>query len=340
MNLLHAVFIFALTKNHCVHASAPKDISIGDLIPTQQEEGRSRSRLSMINKTRTKSDDRIRTLNAIDDSQRVSALVMLARQNVSNEQRLPVELHHVIHQYFDYNEIRTLFQILTSSEDRKCALGFESYDQMHQEYPTRSSKISYLKTLRDDQVEWTDDAVDAWLYPRAIKFGDDNQFIVHLTLNWSPIIPRQSSADSRGNPKAINWNAVSRLKHLKYLRLGYLKFTVSMQDISSLPDTLRYLDIAGCIWTEPSGDMDLSLLPRGLREFNGCKCEGMTGLLKLAAPHSNLTTLVLENTGFQNYRGLAQLPPFLYLLNLLGTQLHLTRSEFDYLDDRVICLVH
>lgn len=284
---------------------------------------------------------RFRDLDPIEDCHKVSALVMLAQRNVSSALQIPSELQQVIHEYSDLNEIRTLFEILTLSEDKKGILGFESYEAMHQKHPTRSSKVLHLANLRDDgeQCDNGYNEEDSWCDPRAVKFGQDNRFIIGI--NWTPIITvpiilMQCPPDFSHIPKAINWKAIGALKHLRYLRFGYLKLNVSMHDIKSLPDSVQSLDIAGCVWTEPSGDVDLSLLPSGLREFNGCECEGMTGLLKFAAPHSNLTVLRLAHTLIHDVSGLNDMPPSLKTLYLSGKRLNLTEADFNFLIDKLM----
>ena len=150
----------------------------------------------------------------------------------------------------------------------------------------------------------------------------------------TPVVTVPCGVDPSHDPKAINWSAVGGLKHLRYLRLYYLKLNVSMQDISSLPDSLRLLSIRGSVWAEPSGDVDVSLFPPGLKEFRACECEGMTGLLNLAAPSSNLTDLALEQTEIQDVSGLHAMPPSFESLYLSGTRLNMIRSDFEFLIEK------
>ena len=250
---------------------------------------------------------RFRNLDPIDDPRKVSALVMLAQQHVTSTLCIPLELQQVIHEYSDYNEIRILFQILTSLEDRKAVLGFESYEQMHQKYPRRSAKILYLNNLRDD----------------AVKF-DGNGFVIDV--DWTPYTSDHRGADSKSDPKSIHWNAINGLKHLRSLRLRRLALNVSIKDISGLPASLRTLNIAGCVWTEPSGDVDVSLFPPGLERLYGRDSKGMTGVLHLAAPHSNLTELILWNTDIQNVSGVHTVPPLFHSLYLSRKGLRMTQS--------------
>ena len=349
MDVITSLVIIVMAEACFRKVVAPNELFVrypsedGDRWHLEQAEDRLRW---MINQAKTKSDDQIRSqkgkwrfrnLDPIDDSQRVSALVMMAQQNIPRRLRIPNELHQAIHEYSDYNEIRTLFRILTSSEDRKGVLGFESYGEMHQEYPTKLDKVRYLKHFRqfrdgEEKEDNESDEDNAWFDPQTIKFGsngDHNQFIIGI--NWTPVVTVPYGAYPSHDPKSINWRAIGGLKHLRYLRLDYLKLNVSMHDISSLPDSLRLMGIRRCAWTESSGNVDVSLFPPGLREFHGCECEGMTGSLNLAAPSSNLTDLRLEETEIQDVSGLHAMPPSFESLYLSGPRLNISKSDFELL---------
>ena len=315
--IIRCLVIIVFTTEFLIHATKSRNKSI----PLHKAGLDS----STISKTGNQLCDRtgsglFQNLDPIDDSQRVSALVMLAQQNVPNKIRIPPELQQIIHQYFDYNEIRTVFKILTSTKDRKGVLGFENYHKMHQEHPCKLAKILYLSG-------------ETMVFRRgAFGFSDQQRFIV--SIDWTPYIAMQWRGHSRHDPTTINWNAIGQLKHLQYLRLAALRLNVSMQDIKSLPDSLRSLNIAGCVWTEPEGDVDISLFPSGLRVFIGFACEGMTGILKLAAPHSNLTTLRLERTEIRDVSGIHALPRKFKSLYLSGARLNLSQSYIAFFREK------
>ena len=221
----------------------------------------------------------------VDDSHRVCARLMLAQQKQNiPKQQIPAELIEIIHQYSDYNEIRTLFHILTSPEDREKVFEFTSYVQMDRYLPSRADKVAHLRRrLGRGKLH------DA----NKITFDDQDVFIQKL---WfvSDVSDRFARA-----PNTFNWDAMGKLQHLEELMLGNLGTAISMEDIRKLPKSLKNLDILANMWTEPSGDVDLSLLPCGLEEFSATNCRGMNGILKFDAPNSNLVELLLRNTNLQ-----------------------------------------
>ena len=179
MKVAVTLLIIVVAKACFREAVASKELFVrypsedGDHWHLEQTEDRLRL---MINQAKTKADDQIRiqkgkwrfrNLNPIDDSQRVSALVMMAQQNISRRLRIPNELHEVIHRYADYNEIRTLFRILTSPEDRKGVLGFETHGEMHREYPTKSEKVRYLKNFRQFKDNGENTCCDSAMWCRS-----------------------------------------------------------------------------------------------------------------------------------------------------------------------------
>ena len=86
----------------------------------------------------------------IDDPQKRMTIFLLAQHNLISSKRIPADSYRVISDYSDYihhNEIRSLFRILPR-EDRRGVLGFDDYHQMHQRYPSRTTKVEYLKTLQ------------------------------------------------------------------------------------------------------------------------------------------------------------------------------------------------
>ena len=225
----------------------------------------------------------------VDDSHRVCARFMLAQQKQNKPKlQIPAELIEIIHQYSDYNEIRTLFQIMTSPEDRQKVFGFTSYVQMHRYLPSTADKVAYLKKgLGEGTLH------GVFGKANKITFDDQNVFIQKL---W--FVSDASGRSARASD-VFNWDAIGELQHLEELMLGNLGMSISMDDIQKLPKSLKNLDIRGNIWTTPSGDVDLSLLPRGLEEFSAVACQGMSGFLKFNAPDSNLVQLLLRFTTLQ-----------------------------------------
>ena len=238
----------------------------------------------------------------VGDSHRVCARFMLAQQRHNNPKlRIPVELTKIIHQYSDYNEIRTLFQILTSPKDRKEILGFTSYVQMHLYLPSRADKIAHLKkglktrllpSLEyDPESDNESDSEDVWQdHVNTIGFGDQDVFIHRLGF--------QSNLPN-GSAISFNWDALTQLTQLEELTITNLDMSISMDDIRKLPKSLRVLSIRGNVWSDPSGDVDLGLLPLGLEVFEADSCRGMNGILGLNAPYSNLVKLDLRDTALQ-----------------------------------------
>ena len=244
----------------------------------------------------------------VDDSHRVCARFMLAHQRHNIPKlRIPAELYEIIHQYFDYNDIRTLFQIRTSPQDRQTVFGFTSYVKMHRYLPSRAAKVTHLKDLKGDWViGWNLDSdaesdTDGETDPaNGVKFDDQDVFIRKLWF-WN-----------RGPNSVLNWEVIAKLTHLKELRIGYLDMSISMEDIRKLPQSLKVLDIRGNIWTTAAGDVDLSLLPRGLEKFVADNCQGMHGILEFDAPESNLTELSLRECNLQpRLRSETNIPPSL-----------------------------
>ena len=225
----------------------------------------------------------------VDESHRVCARFMLAqqRQNIPR-QRIPAELTKIIHQYSDYNEIRTLFQILTSPEDREKVFGFTSYVQMHRYFPSRADKVAHLKTgLGIHTAGYERHAAN------NVIFGDDDVFIQKL---WfvSDVCELFDYA-----PNVFNWDAICKLTQLEELKIIDVDMSISMDDIDKLPKSLKNLNIMGNLWTAQSGDVDLSMLPPGLEQFAAFDCQGMNGNLKFDAPDSNLVKLDLRRTNLQ-----------------------------------------
>ena len=86
-----------------------------------------------------------------------------------------------------------------------------------------------------------------------------------------------------------------------------------MDDIRTLPNTLRELEIGLNSWTTASGHVDLSLLPRGLTVFQASRCRGMNGVLRFDAPNSSLVSLYMGTTDVRpEIDSSTQLPPSLY----------------------------
>ena len=87
---------------------------------------------------------------------------MSQKRNDESEQRLPTVLHQIIAEYADHNDIRNLYHILRSPEDRKQVLGFTSYRAMDQQLPSKRSKIEYLEKggpIRECAYEYTDGVI-------------------------------------------------------------------------------------------------------------------------------------------------------------------------------------
>ena len=224
----------------------------------------------------------------IDDPQRFFGLVMLAQQRSEFRQlRIPGEVYEIIHQYFDYNDIRTLFQMFTSPENAK-VFGFVSYEAMHWIKPLRGDKVEYLKSLSAKRL---DEIFHSVLH--KIVFDEDDVYIKEISIpskrSRRCLVTRQRTA--------FNWKAVAKFARLRFLRVGGLKIDISMDDIQKLPESLEHLSIYGNNWISKSGDVDLNLLPRGLGVFDADGCQGMNGALLLHAPDSQLVELRMSNTG-------------------------------------------
>ena len=97
-------------------------------------------------------EDRTRTVqalrtNPLDDPQRALVLMLMAQERIPPKERIPEELHPVICEYSDYNEILTLFRMFPSPEDKSEVFGFESYEALNRRYQSRASKKAYLERL-------------------------------------------------------------------------------------------------------------------------------------------------------------------------------------------------
>ena len=219
----------------------------------------------------------------IDDSHRVSALLMIAQRRLAERMRISNDLHRVIHQYADYNEIRTLYRMFPLLRDRMRIFGFESYEAMHRRYQTRASKISYIQSLR--RRSRTQEVVE-------VTFDQNQRFIKTLKIR------RVALPFADNHHLAFNWDAVAELAHLTYLQLSGLGIEVSMNDIRNLPDSLKILEIRANYWMSKTaqGDVDLSLLPRELESFSASGCRGLNGTLKLDAPDSKVVSLAFSDT--------------------------------------------
>ena len=233
----------------------------------------------------------------VDDSHRTFAWFMLPQQ-IQNipKLRIPSELTEIIHQYSDCNDIRTLFQILTSPGDRRKVFGFTSYVQMHRYLPSRMAKVAHLKKglgIRFWDLISGGTGSDPGGEPaNGVAFDHQDVFIQQLWF-WN------TGGRNVRAPNVFNWDAMAKLTHLEELQLGYLGMSISMDDIQKLPKSLKKLNIMGNIWTAPSGDVHLGMLPRGLEEFSAFNCRGMNENLIFDAPHSNLYRLDLRETDLQ-----------------------------------------
>lgn len=245
MILLRFLLVITWTiSNCCFDGMTPEGLLLGEHDPINEEDAY----------TQTIQTAQRMFLNPdpIDDSQRVSALFVLAQRNV-HELRIPEELHYIVFEYSDYNEIRTLFQVTLG---KRRVLGFGSYQEFHRNHPIRQSKMMYLGNC-------------------GVNFGSDGRLI---GIDWRGMVLR-----------SINWNAISGLKYLRYLYLGYVRFEVSMQGLQSLPDSMEALIIEGCIWTESY--LDTCVLPPGLIDIDTRHTQIMTRLLRPDARH--LTPVIL-----------------------------------------------
>ena len=236
----------------------------------------------------------------IDDSQRVSALVMMAQQRIPQNLRIPDELHEIIHQYSDHHEIRTLFHTLNSPVDRVKVFGFQGYEAMHKRYRTKAWKVAYLSAW---ERECSFNSLGIFT---KIQF-DPHDVCIHTYSIWV-----YKNLAVPVNQNGFNWDAVAELTNLKELSLMKLDIAISMDDIQKVPGSLRELGIRKNIWTTISGDVDVGLLPRGLQRFNAICCRGMNGTLKLDAPDSNLRFLGFTGTDLRlQIESSSKLPPSL-----------------------------
>lgn len=221
----------------------------------------------------------------VDDCQRVSAQLLMAQKQIEDRIQIPNVLHRIIHEYSDHNEIRILFRIFMAREDRAAILGFMSYEEMHQEFPTTTGKMMHLQVLRQGGDLFRG---QPYLLSSKITFDQQRHFITGISI-------RQTNGAKRFEDK-FNWGAVADLRHLEVLRLKELGMYVSMRDIRRMPTSLKVLEICGNIWTGEHGVVDLSLLPPALREFNAIGCSGMYDVLKLDAPNSCLELVAVKLT--------------------------------------------
>lgn len=230
----------------------------------------------------------------VDDSQSILKLVLMAQQRLSPTLRIPSVLCKEIHEYSDHNEIRTLFQMFTSPEDRLEVFGFASYEALHRVKQTKAAKAEYLQKWGIHQSMHRSRSCWGKMIMTVI-FDDEDQFITDITMGICGF--GTGVFDAVKKKKLIfNWDALADLVHLKELILSGLELVVSMDDIQKLPDSLRRLEINHNHWTTASGDVDLSLLPSGLINFSANSCRGMNGTLKLDAQHSSLTNLQVRET--------------------------------------------
>ena len=117
----------------------------------------------------------------VDDSQSISKLVLMAQQRLSPILRIPGVLCKEIHEYFDYNEIRTLFRMFTSPEDRLEVFGFASYEALHHVKQTKAAKVDYLqkwgihRSMHRSRSCWGQMIM-------TVIFDDEDQFITDITM--------------------------------------------------------------------------------------------------------------------------------------------------------------
>ena len=207
-------------------------------------------------------------------------------QGRHREHRLPVEVQRIIGCFADYNDIETLFDILTSPQERKRIIGFESYDQMDRQYPSKRAKVAHLRSLRSRTP-----------YSSIRRFTVKGDGVSIAMIDWS------AHCNQRRAPRDIVWSAMRRFRNLKLLYLNDIGISISMTQLAQLPPSLKVLDIGGNVWVEPNGDLDLNLLPLGLSDFSATFCQGMNGTLKLFAPRSTLETVNVRGTNFWRVTG-------------------------------------
>lgn len=192
-------------------------------------------------------------------------LMLMAQQMYPPNVRLPFDVFPKIEQYADYNEIRTLFQICTSAEDRIGVLGVETYQQLHQQYPSRMAKVKYLETLRRLTVrrlslsmmpasDWRDKYLEILQRVSSgvtgtIEFDENQNFIKSINVQsfkYYLCADGQSSIFvgpiKDRDPKTIDWRYVGGMKHLISFNLKDLEIGISTQDTSLLPTGLKVLN--------------------------------------------------------------------------------------------------
>lgn len=270
----------------------------------KQDEKRHRERLTeLAENTRPR---QALVTDPIDDPKRVSALTLMAQQNLEKRLQLSQELIRIIHHYSAYNGIQALFQMFPSHKDRESILGFKSYDLMHQRYPTKPAKVSYLMELSHCQAQGECTQIDT-----RIMFDQKDFFIEYLQIRRiAGKVPKDTYLN--GTPMAFNWDAVADLAYLEVLELDGLNIEISMDDLQKLPDSVRSIGIFDNVWTTKSGDVDLGLLPRGLEVFAASGCRGMNGTLKFDAPHSKLVEVAVKKANLHlHVDSTTQLPPSL-----------------------------
>lgn len=240
-------------------------------------------------------------------------------------------LSRLVHEFSDTDDIRTLFRTLTSAEDRKRVLGFESHHEMDERYPSQVSKVAYLKTL----LRWTDGCAESGDDGSAITFDDSDNFIVGILWDefWNGTVQ-----EPERDPRDIYWPAVTKLTRLQSLSLKHLDLRIGYDDLAYLPPSLVVLDITGNSWTEASGDVDLSMLPQALKGFSADYCLGMTGSLKLAAPLSMLRSLDLMGNELEGITDLIPPPPCLTNIRLSIRPIDIPQSTLMFLKSQHIQL--
>lgn len=261
-----------------------------------------------------------------DDPLKQMRWFLLSQRNATRL-RIPDEVLGIIGGYSDYNEIKTLFRILKTSRDRKRVIGFDSYEEMHEVYPSRVGRISKVRYLTAVHRGFSME-VDGW-NNFAFIFDESKTFIEDICLDgfWNG-----TDFERDMNPVAINWDAFRGFKYLKYLSMQHLNLTLSMDDLSKLPNTVVSLKLNGNVWSEQSGDLDLNLLPRKLQHFSVDHCYGMNGFLSFTAPHSELRELSMIGVDIQDFVNLYAPPPYLRQITLdlmgMGSSIPSTTLKF------------
>lgn len=206
------------------------------------------------------------------DSQRVRALVIIAQQSMPNALRFSGELHQIIHQYSDHNEIRTLFPVLKSPEGRKEAFTIESYEATHRRYWFGARKAKYLKTLGIrsicDTLRGPEPHAKMWF---KIILHQNNGSIQKIEVGGY-LFPEEDD-------QAFSQDARVGQASLEALKLMYHGSDVSMIGIRKFPDTLRSLEIDSWYWSDSPDDVDLRLRPRRLQALAAANCQGRNGTL-------------------------------------------------------------